>query len=175
FLKIWGKIEVAGIKRTDIENKVIKKYTSLTKKYKNYQGYLAEVFMIQILWNNQNKTIDGKYFHSSKDIKMPNRFVFIDHRSRLGSGHGMEIDIYATAGLDQWIAESKWWSKKPVDASVVKNFIALGERVKEKEIEDGGLNTLTLWLFASDGVTKNAQKLIEENGILWSTKDDLNA
>jgi len=174
FLKVWGKIEVAGKQRSRIERGIIKKYQSITKKYKDYQGYLAEVFMIQILWNNQNKSIDGRYFHHQDKIDMPDRFVFIDHRSRLSAGYGLEIDIYASAGLYAWIAESKWW-KKPVDVSVVREFMALGERVKEKELANGGLKTLTLWLFAATGVTKNAQKLLEDNGILWSTKNDLNA
>jgi hypothetical protein len=62
-----------------------------------------------------------------------------------------------------------------VDVSDVKNFMALGERVREKEIQNGGLNTLTLWLFAASGVSKNAQQLLKDNGILWSTKEDLNA
>jgi hypothetical protein len=174
FLKVWGKIEVAGQNRVDIENHVIKKYESYVQKYKNYQGYLSEVFMIQVLWNNQNKTLDGKYFHQLSPIKFPQRFVYINHRSRIKAVPGMEVDIYAASGLNPWIAESKWW-KTPVDVSAVKKFIALGENVKEKEIKDGGLNSLTLWLFAASGVTKNAQKLLENNDILWSTKDDLNA
>jgi hypothetical protein len=174
FLKVWGNIEVAGKARTRIERDVIKKYQSITKKYKDYQGYLAEVFIIQILWNTQNKTIDGKYFHHPEKVNMPDRFIFIDHRSRLSAGYGLEIDIYASAGLYAWIAESKWW-KTPVDVSDVKNFMALGERVREKEIQNGGLNTLTLWLFAASGVSKNAQQLLKDNGILWSTKEDLNA
>jgi hypothetical protein len=174
FLKIWGKTEVAGLNRKHIENDIIKKYESYIKKYQNYQGYLAEVFMIQILWNNQRKTLDGKYFHHPEKISFPDRFVYINHRNRISAGPGMEIDIYAASGLDPWIAESKWWNT-PVDASVVNNFIELGERVKEKEIADGGLNTLTMWLFASSGVSKKARELLEENNILWSTKDDLNA
>ncbi|CAN2042850.1 hypothetical protein GMMP15_950002 [Candidatus Magnetomoraceae bacterium gMMP-15] len=32
-----------------------------------------------------------------------------------------------------------------------------------------------MWLFASSGVTEGAKKMIEKNGILLSTKEDLNA
>jgi len=174
FLKVWGKIEVAGLNRQDIEQAVIKKIQTLTYKYKNYQGYLAEVFMIQFLWNSQNNKIAGKYFHLKNDIQMPDRFIFINHRSKLGESKGLEIDIYASAGLHAWIAESKWWNK-PVDASVVKAFLEKGERVRQREIEAGGLNKLTMWFFASNGVTKKAHELLEENEILWSTRDDLNA
>jgi len=43
-----------------------------------------------------------------------------------------------------------------------------------KEIRGKDLKKLTLWLFASNGVTENAKKFMENNGILWSTKENLN-
>ena len=52
-------------------------------------------------------------------------------------------------------------------------FPQQGNIVKEKKGED--LGNLTLWLFASNGVTENAKKIIKEHCILWSTKEDLNA
>ena len=172
FLKVWGSIEVEGIARGQVEEKMLSKYESLNRKYRNYQGYLAEVFMIQVLWNNQNKTLNGKFFNCSYEIHMPDRFIYIDNRSRIGTGKGKEIDIYATAGRNVWIAESKW-QKNPVGTSVVKNLICQGDLVRERRGDE--LGELTLWLFASSGVTENAKKLIEQNGILWSTKADLNA
>jgi hypothetical protein len=171
FLKVWGKIEVAGITRAEVEEETISKYESIKKKYNNYKGYLAEVFIIQILWNNQKKTLDGKYFNFSENIKMPGRFIYIAHRSKLGAGPGKEIDVYATAGSTVWVVESKWW-KESVGVDVVKNLMKQGDIVKEMRGKD--LKKLTLWLFASNGVTENAKKLMEENGILWSTKDNLN-
>jgi len=171
FLKVWGKIEVAGITRAEVEEETISKYESLKKKYNNYKGYLAEVFIIQILWNNQKKTLDGKYFNFPEKIKMPGRFIYISHRSRLGAGRGKEIDIYATAGSNVWVVESKWW-KDPVDVNVVKNLMKQGNIVEEIRGKD--LKKITLWLFASNGVTENAKKLMEEKGILWSTKENLN-
>jgi len=172
FLKVWGKIEVAGIKKVLVEEELISKYESSERRIKDYQGYIAEVFMIQVLWNNQKKVLDGKYFNSNKKISLPDRFIYIEQRRRFGTGPGKEIDIYATAGRDVWVAESKWWKKK-VGVSVVKNIIDQGNLVKEKRGKE--LRELTLWLFASNGVTENAKKLIEKNGILWSTKEDLNA
>ncbi|KPA19149.1 ATPase domain protein, prokaryote domain protein [Candidatus Magnetomorum sp. HK-1] len=171
FLRAWGKIEVAGKKQTHVTEEIVLKYKSLNRKYKNYQGYLAEVFMIQILWNNQNKELDGKYFNYPEIIKMP-RFIYIDQRVRLESGKGKEIDIFASAGLNIWIAESKW-KKDPVGKDVVENLIWQGNLIKKKRGED--LKNLTLWLFASNGVTEDAKKIMAENGILWSTKENLNA
>ncbi|CAN2039272.1 ATPase domain protein, prokaryote domain protein [Candidatus Magnetomoraceae bacterium gMMP-15] len=171
FLKAWGKVEVAGKRQTHVTEEIILKYESLNRKYKNYQGYLAEVFMIQILWNNQNKMLDGKYFNYPESIKVPH-FIYIDQRTRLGAGKGKEIDIFASGGLDVWIAESKW-KKDPVGKDVVENLIWQGSLLKEKRGEK--LDSLTLWLFASSGVTEGAKKMIKENGILLSTKENLNA
>jgi len=171
FLRAWGKVEVEGKRQSHVVGDIVLQYESLKRKYKNYQGYLAEVFMIQILWNNQKNTINGKFFNYPEAIKIPN-FIYIDQRYRLGSGKGKEIDVFASAGRDFWIAESKW-HKNLVDEKVIENLIMQGKLVKKKFGKN--LRKLTLWLFASSGVTENAKKLLEKNKILWSKKDDLNA
>jgi len=48
-----------------------------------------------------------------------------------------------------------------------------GNLVRDRRGDE--LGELTLWLFASSGVTESAKKLMAQNGILWSTKADLNA
>ncbi|ETR66664.1 MAG: hypothetical protein OMM_05545 [Candidatus Magnetoglobus multicellularis str. Araruama] len=133
FLKTWGKIEVEGKRQSHVVGDIVFQYESLKRKYKDYQGYLAEIFMIQVLWNNQKKTIDGKYFNSPETVKIPN-FIYIDQRYRLGSGKGKEIDIFAAAGRDFWIAESKW-HKDPVDEKIIENLIRQGELVREKWVK----------------------------------------
>ena len=135
FLKAWGKIEVERQKRSRVEEELFSKYESLHRKISDYRGYLAEVFMIQVLWNNQKKVLDGKYFNVPEKIQMPTRFIYIEQRRRFGSGTGQEIDIYATAGRNVWVAESKW-RKKPVGEDVVNNLIQQGNIVKEKKGED---------------------------------------
>ncbi len=171
FLKVWGKIEVERQSQSHVVSDLVFQYESLKRKYKDYQGYLAEVFMIQVLWNNQKKTIDGKYFNSPETVKIPN-FIYIDQRYRLGSGKGKEIDIFASAGRDFWIAESKW-HKDPVDEKIIENLIRQGELVREKMGKN--VRSVTLWIFASSGVTGNAKKRLEDNSVLWSTKAELNA
>jgi len=173
FLKVWGKIEVAGIKRDYVEREVLAKYESLKKKYRNDKGYYAEVAMIQIFWNAQGKTLPGKFFNYYEDIKMPLRFAYVDHRSKLGLGYGMEIDVLAASGIEVWIAESKWWNKQKVNSSVVKKLMDQGNSLKE--IEGDKMEILRLWLFANDGVTENARNMLLENNILWSTRENLDA
>ncbi|ETR67863.1 MAG: hypothetical protein OMM_11133 [Candidatus Magnetoglobus multicellularis str. Araruama] len=171
FLKAWGKVEVEGKRQSHVVGDIVFQYESLKRKYKDYQGYLAEVFMIQVLWNKQKKTVDGKYFNSSETVEIPN-FIYIDQRYRLGSGKGKEIDIFASAGRDFWIAESKW-HKEPVDEKVIENLIRQGALVREKMGKN--VRSVTLWIFASSGVTENAKKRLEDNSVLWSTKAELNA
>ena len=38
--------------------------------------------MIQLLWSAQNKILPGQFFHSNNDIKIPDRFIYIDQRHR---------------------------------------------------------------------------------------------
>lgn len=83
----------------------------------------------------------------------------------------MEIDIYAGAGKEVWLAESKWWTNKKVGADVVENMLKQAEIVREREGKY--LKTLRLWLFAHDGITREAEKLIQDNGILWSSRTEL--
>jgi hypothetical protein len=84
----------------------------------------------------------------------------------------MEIDIYAAAGLDVWIAESKWWQKKKVSRQTVEDLLRQAQFIKEREGEN---LRIRIWLFAHDGVTEEAEDFMREHNILWSTRADLDA
>jgi hypothetical protein len=171
FLKIWGKIEVEGFQRNFVAEKTVKKYKIIERKFYDYKGYLAEVHIIQILWNAQRKTLPGKFFHTHEDIKMPGRFYYIDQRRKFGEGRDMEIDIYGGAATEIWIAESRW-RKEKAGVDGVNRLIRQAEMIREKEREY--LEILRVWLFSGSGFTETARQLLAENGFLWSDKDDLN-
>jgi hypothetical protein len=171
FLKVWGEIDVLRQKREWIEEKTLEKFQTLEKRFHEYKGYLAEIYMIQILWASQRKTIPGKFFNFSSDIKIPNRFIYIDQRHRQSAGTNMEVDIYASAATEIWLAESKWW-QRPVGKKAVEHLLRQAEIVKERKGDK--LNVLRLWLFSYSGVTQNAEALLKKHNILWSTKVDLN-
>ncbi|MCP4692457.1 MAG: hypothetical protein GY859_30720, partial [Desulfobacterales bacterium] len=171
FLKVWGEIEVAKQNPRRIKDRTIQNFETAKKRFNEYKGYLAEVFMIQILWNGQRKTLPGRCFHAQEDITLPWGFSYIDQRRRPGTGQKMEVDIYAAAGTEAWMAESKWWSDRKVGRGVVENLLAQADIVKEREGKY--LKTLRLWLFAYDGVTGEAEELMRQNGVLWSTRAEL--
>ncbi|KPA17491.1 ATPase domain protein, prokaryote domain protein [Candidatus Magnetomorum sp. HK-1] len=171
FLKVWGEIEVKYIKRHKVERDTVKKYIHFSKKFFEYKGYLAEVYMIQILWNAQKQTLPGKFFNVQSDITVPDRFFYINQRNRISMGQGMEIDIFAAGANEIWLAESKWQDKK-VGVDVIRNMLKQKKIVEEQE--GPYLEKLQLWLFACNGVTKKAQELIKKHNILLSTKQDLN-
>jgi len=83
----------------------------------------------------------------------------------------MEIDIFAAGANEIWLAESKWQDKK-VGVDVIRNMLKQQEIIKEQEGQY--LEKSQLWLFASNGVTKKAQELINKHSILLSTKQELN-
>ncbi|MBW1833726.1 MAG: hypothetical protein JRG74_07760 [Deltaproteobacteria bacterium] len=171
FLKVWGRIEVEGQDRAAVQNDLRTQYQTIKRRIHDHRGYLAEVYIAQILWTGQNKTLPGKFFHSKEDITLPWHFSYVKLRSRLGGGSGMEIDVEGGAGKERWICESKWWVDRKVGRAEVESLMRKGNIVKEEVGE--GLQILRLWFFAHDGFTEDAKALMLKNGVLWSTRDDL--
>ena len=172
FIRVWGQIEVEKQQRSEIEERTFQKFSVVQRRFHEYKGYLSEVYMIQALWNGQGKTLPGKYFHSAQDIRMPNRFFYIHQRHREGAGKKTEVDIYGGAATEAWMAESKWWTGKKVGPDAVQHLLRQGEILKEREKKY--LKCLRLWIFAHDGFTRQAVEFMEENGVLWSAREDLN-
>jgi len=172
FLKVWGRIEVEGQDRAGVQNDLRTQYQTIKRRIYDHKGYLAEVYIAQILWSGQNKTLPGKLFHSKEDITLPWHFSYVKLRSRLGGGKGMEIDVEGGAGKERWICESKWWIGRKVGRVEVESLMRKGNAVKEEVGE--GLQILRLWFFAHDGFTEDAEALMLKNGVLWSVREDLN-
>ena len=127
--------------------------------------------MAQVLWNGQRKTLPGRFFHSETDVTVPWRFIYIRHRTRLGTGKEMEIDVEAAAATEHWVCESKWWHGRKVGRAEVESLVRKAEAVREAEGE--GLDTLRVWFSACDGFTEEAEGLMKEKGLFWSTREDL--
>jgi len=171
FLKVWGRIEVEGHDRARVQKELVRHYQTLDRRIHDHLGYLAEVYMAQVLWNGQRKTLAGRLFHSNEDVTLPWRFIYIRHRTRLGAAKEMEIDVEAAAAKEHWICESKWWHGRKVGHADVESLLRKAEVLREAEGE--GLETMRVWFFAHDGFTKEAEALMREKGVLWSTRQDL--
>ena len=169
FLKIWGRIEVDAVDAAQVRNELITGYRKQKRRFSEYKGYLAEVFMAQVLWAAQDKTLPGHFFHSAEDVSFP-RFIFVRHRMRLGSGKGREIDVVGAGGGYNWVCQSKWIKGKRVGPSVVRELLEQSE-VAGKDLD---AITMTAWLFACEGLTPEAEKLAESEGVLWSDVHDFN-
>jgi hypothetical protein len=181
FLRVWGRIEVESQTAELVQTDLVRRYRALERRVADQLGYLAEVYMAQVLWNGQNRTLPGQWFHSAEDVAIPWRFYFIWHRTRLvlseveglGAGEGMELDLEAGAGVEHWIGESKWQRDWRVGRAEVETLLHKAERVREKE--GPLLRTLRVWFFAHDGFTAEAEALMQERGVFWSTAADLDA
>ncbi|MEE4357815.1 MAG: hypothetical protein V2I97_15215 [Desulfococcaceae bacterium] len=171
FLKVWGRIAVEGYNPLKVQQDLILEYQNLKRRVHNHLGYLGEVYMSQILWNTQRQTLPGHFFHCSEDIVIPDRFIYIWHRTRLGAAADMEIDVEAAAGKEMWICESKWRKGKKVGVKEVESLLYKGELLQKKG--GPGLRILRLWFFAHDGFTAEAEKYMAEKGVLWSDREDL--
>ncbi|MCP4106253.1 MAG: hypothetical protein GY749_12055 [Desulfobacteraceae bacterium] len=177
FLKVWGKFEVEGHKQSELVRDTIKQYSRLKRQVDDQKGYLAEIYLSQILWNGQRRTFPGSCFHTETDVKFPDNFYDIRQRLRLGASSDSEADVYAFADDTIWLCESKWWETQKVGPKVVRDFLKLAEKLKDYEgreyFEGERPFALRLWLFAYSGVTKEAESLLKEHGIYWSDRSDL--
>jgi hypothetical protein len=55
----------------------------------------------------------------------------------------------------------------------VEHLLKQAEIIRQRRGED--LDTLRVWLFAANGVTTPAKTLMKQEGVLWSTRADLDA
>ncbi len=170
FLKVWGRIEVEGQERNSVEEDIKRRYKNFERKFHEYKGYLGEIFMAQVLWNGQNTTVPGRFFHSAQDISIPWNFSYIRHRVRLKAGKGQEIDVLGAAAGDMWVCQSKWWTKHKVGIQELQALERQGELVRH----DQEIITLTLWMFAYSGLTLEAEAYAKEHNILWSALPEFN-
>jgi hypothetical protein len=168
FLKVWGQIEVEAKNRQRVRDELRVRYGKLKRRVSEYKGYLAEVFMSQVLLTGQNKKLPAKYFNSATDIEMPWLFSFVRQRMRLGTGEGREIDVIGAAGPEAWVCQSKWVREKPIGVRVLKELEAQAQAVREEL----GSDIVRLWLFADAGLTQEAEVYAAERGILWSDREE---
>ncbi|TGN99930.1 hypothetical protein PN36_31655 [Candidatus Thiomargarita nelsonii] len=169
FLRIWGRIEVEGQNGSEVRDELQTQYQKLQRQIRDLKGYLAEVYMAQILQNAQRQRLPGHYFHQAHEIEVP-EFNYVRLRERLGVGAETEIDLHAAAGIEQWVAESKWRSQRKVSPTEVQQLLDKAQVVKL----DRDAEIMRLWFFSFDGFSPKALELMSEHGIYWSTQEDLN-
>ena len=129
--------------------------------------------MAQVLYSNQNRhkqPLPGHFFNSEEDIQLPYTMHYLLHRHRLSSGKGNEIDIFAAfSGGMSWVCESKWVTSAKIGVDVVNNLLNQAQTVQTQR----NPKIIYKWIFAHEGFTKEAQKIVDAEGILWSTREQL--
>ncbi len=168
FLKVWGKIEVEKQDGEIVRDKLRKQYRHLKQQVSELKGYLAEVYMAQILLNAQRQNLPGEYFHQEQNISVP-YFTYVRLRERLGPGLGCEMDVHGGAGAEQWVAESRWITGRKVGVKDVNQLLDKAEIVRK----DREADIVRVWFFGHEGFTGEAETLMEKQGVLWSTREDL--
>lgn len=168
FLKVWGQIGVLGRNGDQVRDNLRQQYRRIKRQFSELTGYLAEVYMAQILLNAQRQTLPGQYFHQENDIEIP-RFTYVRLRERLGIGPDKEIDIHGAAGVEHWVAESKWYQDRSVGVSLVKKLLEKADVVKKERTPD----FVRAWFFAHNGFTQDAEIFMQEQNVLWSNREDL--
>ncbi|MFW6240417.1 MAG: hypothetical protein ACOC98_07360, partial [Thermodesulfobacteriota bacterium] len=171
FLKVWGRMAVEGKTASGVRDDIRAQYRKLKRRIHDHLGYLGEIYMAQILWNSQDGALPARWVHRPEDVPVNWQFSYIHHRVRLGAAPDMEVDVYAAAGAEVWLCESKWWRDRKVGVKEVESLLRKGEKVREERKDL--LETLVLWFFAHDGFTPEAEALMAEKEMLWSDRADL--
>ncbi len=168
FLKVWGRIEVEGHDQIRVQDELADEYMSYKGKVSDYKGYFAEVHMSQVLLSGQNKILPGKFFNSSTDIQMPWMFFYVRHRVQLGSDNDPDIDVLGAAGSEKWVCQSKWVIGRKIGKKILEELVSQADTVKK----DMSPKVLRMWIFAHDGLTKQALAFAKKHKILWSSRKD---
>lgn len=172
FLKVWGRIDVErenpGLVRSQLDDA----YRKTTRRIAEYKGYLAEVFMAQVLLCHQNRRkqpLPGRFFNSDADIELPAILHYLNHRARLGSGKEQEIDILAAFSGVTWVCQSKWLSTQKTGVAAVEALLAQAATVQAERTPI----SIHTWLFAHEGLTPAAEALARKEGVFWSNRQQL--
>ena len=81
---------------------------------------------------------------------MPWPIIYVEHRVRLGSGQGREIDLLGSIGGDMWVCQSKWVTTDKIGPAVLEDLLSQAEAVKAERNPP----RTRMWLFAHEGLTK---------------------
>ncbi|MBV7330969.1 hypothetical protein KFU94_22560 [Chloroflexi bacterium TSY] len=172
FLKVWGRIEVEGQSQVGVQNELLLRYQAQERRFHEYKGYLAEIFMGQVLLNSyQHNAFPGHFFNAPKDIPLRRPVVFVHHRVRLRSGVGQEIDVLASLGGHMWVCQSKWETTKKIGVSTLRGLLEQAEAVQAQD----NPRTLYKWIFAHQGLTQEAEAFARQEGVFWSDRAQLDA
>jgi hypothetical protein len=166
--KIYFAVE--GINRGEVRDELRQQSRQIKWQVNELKGYLGEVYMAQILLNAQRQTLPGRHFHQVDDIPIPD-FTYVALRERLGAGPNAEIDVHGGTGVEQWVAESKWYEDRKIGIKDIKKLLDKAEVVRKHRNAD----LVRVWFFAYDGFTEKAEVFMQEKGVLWSTQSDLDA
>ncbi|MBV7338143.1 hypothetical protein KFU94_59945 [Chloroflexi bacterium TSY] len=172
FIKVWGQVELEGYSQARVRSELDNRYRKLAKRVHNYKGYLAEVFMAQVLLSNQNRRkqpLPGHFFNSQEGIELPAILHYLNRRVHLSSGQDNEVDVMAVYSGVTWICQSKWTTNRKTGASVLRMLLEQAAIVQEERDPQ----STRMWLFAHEGLTKEAAELAEQEGILWSNREQL--
>ncbi|MEM7127996.1 MAG: hypothetical protein AAF702_16800 [Chloroflexota bacterium] len=171
-IKVWGRVELEGFSQAQARSELDDKYRKIAKRIHNYKGYLVEVFMAQVLLSNQNRRnqpLPGRYFNSDTDIQLPPILYYPNQQVQLSAGKDKEIDILAVYSGVTWVCQSKWVTVRKIGTSVLQALLEQAAIIQEER----NPHSICMWLFAHNGLTKEAEELAKEEGIFWSDREQL--
>ena len=172
FIKVWGQVELERYNQSEVRDNLLAEYASYKKRITEYRGYLGEIFMSQVLLSSQDISklpLPGRFFNSPEDIQMPRPLSYVRQRVTIGAGKGKEIDVLGAIGTEKWVCQSKWHTTRKMGVAVLEELMAQAKVIAAEFPK----NSIHMWIFAHEGLTKEAEALAKKKSILWSNRAQL--
>ena len=202
YIEYNHKREIEKLAPTEVVKDWKKEYLRLRGQANNEKGQFAEVHVGAVMRGFDGRSVDGAhYFNQAGEVTLP-RFEKIEKRGGIVvDGIAIEIDLIGeyllpveeeedydddedveeeeeeeedydeeeavAPALGAWLVQVKY-SKKRIREQTVRKFLTQIAAMKQQ------YPTTTCWFFAKGGFVKNAAKLLDEAGVLYSDRKQFN-
>lgn len=183
FIEYQHYTEIEKLAPAEVLKDWKKEYLTLRGHANNERGKFAEVHLGAVMRGFDEREVDGAvYFNQAGPVKLP-RFSKIEKRTGIVvDGVAIEIDLLGEYELPvdeqedeevkpdvgAWLVQVEY-AKKRIREKTVRDFLTQVAAMKSQ-----GYAITTSWFFAKGGFVKNAKKLLDEAGVLYSDRGQFN-
>ncbi|MBF0202706.1 MAG: restriction endonuclease, partial [Desulfamplus sp.] len=133
FLRVWGRIIVEGKNQDVVASDTSKLYRKQKRQIADHKGYVAEIYIAQILWNMQRRKIPAKLIHYKRDINIGVENSGVENSDVENSGvenSGVENSGVENSGVENSGVKNSGIENRGEYVRVPDHFFYIWHRVK---------------------------------------------
>ncbi len=173
YIQLMYEHEVGGRSLDMVQDSEMERLGGQLQDLKRMLGYLLEshVKYLMLLWDGRE--VSG-VFGSDEEVVLPAFTNVYDTMVKAVADRAYQIDVYGFTLVNgrpaAWAAECRYRNRKAGRKDVEK-FAAALDALKE----DRNLTSIHGWFISIEGFTEGALEALEEHGVYYSNKNELNA